>query len=912
MNDLASRLAAVLGKRMQGTGGSGQRDDKRGGQRDDPNRVWQIGLVVAGTEDKRATALAKLVQAVFPRVRCTTLNLRAVVKDYWVLRKNTKGTREIGPLGRESFALYMERLCTRTSPFVYDGFVCIDAGMAHHLLPERDVKGKQDTDYLHGMITEIFGKPVLFHFDPLNTYGFGYDPEHRAVYSFMSGFAVKKLHNRLLGRPGLERPTKFIVPQSAADMRACAKLLSRAALIAADIETSGGYISVIGFAAHVPGLDYTPIVVIPLMTNMDDTGRYWADDALTGYAMDVIGEILANPAPKCFHNGSYDLTYIFRYGWTVENFIFDTMHMLHALWPTMPKALYIGASMFLSNYRYWKDDGKDVDDAGKVKWQVPNTPEKTYNYWLYNGLDCANTLELCLALLRYWFGEDNGEFPEWSAGFGYVWRNYVREFSLQYGPAFYMSMHGMRVSDERQFALKRKLMGEAIRAREDLCELLDDQDFNPNSAAQVQHVLYDVLNITPLPRKGRSTDKRIVRAFADIHPIYATVINAIAAAKEPMNNVSKYGDMEMWAGRWWAQLKAGNTTTGRFASSKHNLGYGTNLQNVPKSMRVMGMAEEGELLVSADYSQSDSYFVAFESGDEVMIQTVTDDRDTHAVHVEFFFGDSYDAVVAGAAANEPWVVHPVTGKRQIIKKVSHGTNYDMGGATMLMNIGKPAALAMINALLRSSNAGLFIKFLGLDTSKPPEHYLLAASSWNQQLLERSCEFAQALYYMRYPTLKRWKIDAVAQAWRDNGVIEMFGGSSTVMLCSPKTNPRFVPAAKGQGGTAGNINNAMLRLYLLCADMWAAGFRMVLQVHDELISAVPERRLDLVARKTAVMQMPCVIRGREFVVPVEAEISRSWSAKFSVPFKGLDEHDVDGYLNLVDEKERKLAAQLGLV
>ena len=140
---------------------------------------------------------------------------------------------------------------------------------------------------------------------------------------------------------------------------------------------------------------------------------------------------------------------------------------------------------------------------------------------------------------------------------------------------------------------------------------------------------------------------------------------------------------------------------------------------------------------------------------------------------------------------------------------------------------------------------------------------------------------------------------------------MFGDTATVMLCKPTKNPRFVPAAKGQGGTAGNINNAMLRLYFLAENMWRRGFRMVLQVHDELVVAIPEYALDLVAQKVAIMESPCTIAGRTFVVPVEAELSKSWSAKHTIVYKGLDKTSPADYLAAVLEKEQKLRKQLNL-
>jgi DNA polymerase I-like protein with 3'-5' exonuclease and polymerase domains len=166
--------------------------------------------------------------------------------------------------------------------------------------------------------------------------------------------------------------------------------------------------------------------------------------------------------------------------------------------------------------------------------------------------------------------------------------------------------------------------------------------------------------------------------------------------------------------------------------------------------------------------------------------------------------------------------------------------------------------------------------------------------------------------MRYPTMKTWKGQAVAQARMDGGVINMFGGSTTVMLCDPSKNARFVPASYGQGGTAGNINNAMLRLYFLADQMWREGFRMIIQIHDELVCSVPDGCYHLVAQKVAIMESPCTIHGRTFTVPVEAEMTRSWQAKWTTKFKGLDKADILTYDKSLDENEQAVLKSLGLL
>lgn len=1171
---------------------------------------FNIGVMIGAGNDKRGAQLARLLKREFPEANINTINMHAMVNGYWVTKANTKAKKIIGMGGRENFAKAMERIVTR-----YDAFVSADLAFANHVLPEQDVSALRDTDVLGGMLAEYAGKPILFLPDPLHLYGRQHDAEHQASYGLMFSFYIRKLHNRLHGYERPQRPMKFFVPTTIAHLRKCVEVAARSTLIATDVETANGFVSVVGFACNDPEHpNYIFTFVIPFVLRLENSnGLYWETELETKLAYDCLAEILANDVPKVMHNGGYDCSYFFRMGMPPNNFIYDTMIMMHSMWPTVSRALYMGASLFLPNYRYWKDDAKEVGEDDKQKWQVPNTIDRLGRYWKYNGQDCANTLELCLSILEYWEGDVAGYWPQPTYKFDFVWRTYMREFMLEFGPCMYMSMTGIRADRDRQEAMTYRLLGEAEKATERLRWIASNAELNPKAPAQIANLIYNGLGISGDRRKGETTDKRILQNLADKHPMIAQLIGAITSAKEPENNASKYGcaigdrkGFQYFKGSWWLyQMKAAATTTRRLASSKHNYGFGcvrptakaltptgwkamteikdgdlimqwengqlsfapctmnwfyesqsllcidheqlhlsmtkchrtvsmnnrgdrwaemsaadacrkgtrvypvagnfiggtirmpayaamlmadfsrdargwygsfkkrhkqlrvrelcahygleytetiearedyrrftirnaqiglpkkwgpwvleidrgdldalvfearhwdahvrddsfifftadreqaewfqtacaltgrgttmryveqnegsysttpmycvnvkprahcrvgrghwverpysgkvccptvpssfwlvkdgdyisvtgnTNLQNIPAEMREVCVAEDDEILCSADYSQSDSYFVAFESQDEVMMETVMDDRDTHSVHVEFFFGFPYDDVVAGAKAKLAWVVHPITGVRQIIKKVTHGTNYDMGGDTMLLNIRKPAAIAMIKALLGSKYAALLMKYIGLDMSKTPEYYNERVSLLGHDQLAKACEFAQALYYKRYKRLALWKKDSVKVAATNYGVIHMFGGSTTTMLCAPSANPRFVPAAYGQGGTAGNINNAMLRLFYLNQTMWDRGFRMIAQIHDELLTAIPRKHMELVDEKVAIMETPCTIHGREFTIPVEAELSLSWTKKKTIVWKGItDETPEAYYMTKLLEKETEVAA-----
>lgn len=833
---------------------------------------------------------------VFPKARITSINLRSTVSKYWVPKPNTKSTYKTTEEGREGFNRMWRKIAQYTS-----GVICFDFATATYILGEDFLKGHKDTSKIAGMVVEHEGIPVLFVNDPVVCYLRKFDPETQAQNRLQFNFHVKKLWRKVLGLPPLEKPVKFVVPKSFKELAVLTELAKNSKAMAVDIETTGLSISCIGFAIETDA-PYTLAFVVPFyMNDLEGNGLYWSNLANTKKAMDFVDEIMESEVPKCYHNGSYDMAYQFRWRFVPNNFIFDTFHMMHSTWPSVSRKLYQGAAMFCDNFVFWKDDGKDAAEDDKTKKHyMPTTFQGHANYWKYNAHDCAFTLELMLGILRLWTDTQAENYPTVRSGFKYVWMNYMREMAVQFGPCMYMTMVGMKGLPDRQELLDGALTGEADEKYTKLQAFLGWDNFNPNSPKQVSHLYYDKLAMPALKRYGRTTDKRLVQVHADNHPVWEDVISRVHGAKEPANNASKYGRLPLFNDRLLYQLKAGTTTTWRLSSAKHNYKFGTNGQNYPKSMRVFSGADEGYILASADYSQSDSYFVAFESQDITMIETVTNDKDTHAEHVEFFFGSPYEEVVRGNENDEDWVVHPITGQRMIIKKVSHGTNYDMGGDTMLINVRKEAAVAMVKALAASKNVKLFFQFMGIA-------HISDVHKWNASALAKACEFAQRLYYLRYKKLAGWKKSAVNEATAQFGVVPMFGGASTVMLCQPSDNPRFVPAAYGQGGTAGNINNAMIRLYYLNEDMWQAGYKLVLQVHDEIVSQVPEKKINLLSQQKNIMEAQCEIHGRSFVVPVSTSISYIWSEKYGIKYD--PQKPASKLIEAVKSKELKLLAEL---
>lgn len=128
--------------------------------------------------------------------------------------------------------------------------------------------------------------------------------------------------------------------------------------IAVDIETALGQIRTIAFCISPKSAFCIPFWEPPAK-------RYWPDTRSEVEAWGHVRTILQCPATKIFHNGAYDLQYLWRgMGISVRGHIEDTMLAHHALEPELPKGLGSLSATYLQ-IPEWKtmrnNDGKDEE-----------------------------------------------------------------------------------------------------------------------------------------------------------------------------------------------------------------------------------------------------------------------------------------------------------------------------------------------------------------------------------------------------------------------------------------------------------------------------------------------------------------------------------------------------------------------
>lgn len=679
-------------------------------------------------------------------------------------------------------------------------------------------------------------------------------------------YELQKAARWELGKQRQEPKFNYQVAQTVEDLATIRRLADQAKIITKDIETSGRMISCDGMSFLLP--DGTiQSWVIPFINTCKPRNLHWDTEEEEIIAWQTVKHVNSAAAPKCMMNGTYDCTYYLIYNVAPVNYFLDPMHMVHAVWQQAPKRLDVQTALFVDHSRYWKEDIKGDSDGDKGV--LPITPEGLANYWRYNALDTHNTLLVAVNVLALLC----------QPGMKWAFDNYVKEIELQLGPAFMMTMHGLNAIPERLDHKVAQAKAVASAALQELKIMADDPEFNPGSGPQLAHLLYDILgaqlpSVVKAKLSGRKTDvlptdEKTLELIKDQHPILSLFIDKLWEYKKAAANVSKFGSPYfLYKDRFLYKYSAAGTITWRFASSEHNLWCGTNAQNLPGPWREPYSADPGYLYVEIDYSQSDVYFVAFHSGDEDLIRNITDDRDTHSVHCEHFFKIPYADIVAGKKAKAAWVEDPLTGVRQVTKKVTHGGNYMMTAKTVFVQMGRAAVRAAAKALGVQNSENLADRDLVVVCEKLLQDYIPGL-------------------YKRMP---KWHAEVKQGAMRSGGrATNAFGFTVNVLgdIAKDQGIQRQLVAFYGQSGTAGNINRTLVDITyhssLIQRGMW-----LVTQTHDSLGFLVPCKDMkvahEMIGEVIQIMEQPCTINGRTFYVPAEASIGITWSKKSAMDYR----------------------------
>ena len=346
-------------------------------------------------------------------------------------------------------------------------------------------------------------------------------------------------------------------------------------------------------------------------------------------------------------------------------------------------------------------------------------------------------------------------------------------------------------------------------------------EFNILSPKQLGTVLFEELDL-PGKKKtktGYSTNAEVLEGIADKHPIVPLILEYRTLTKLQSTYVEGLLKEIRGDGRVHSVFKQTETRTGRISSAEPNM------QNIPvrkelgRNMRKFFVAEEGNTLVDADYSQIELRVLASVCGDENMQAAFKEGRDIHRSTAAQVFDLPEDFVTPEM--------------RSAAKAVNFGIIYGIGAFSLSKDIGVSVA-----------EAKRYIRNYLDNFSKVSE------------FMDKTVEDGIRNGYVTTIFGRRRMIPELQSK---NKVLQAFG-------------KRAAMNAPIQGAAADIIKLAMVAVYRRLKEE-NLDAKLILQVHDELII---ECREDLAERVSALLKEE-MENAVHLAVPMTADVhsGKSW-------------------------------------
>jgi DNA polymerase I len=340
-------------------------------------------------------------------------------------------------------------------------------------------------------------------------------------------------------------------------------------------------------------------------------------------------------------------------------------------------------------------------------------------------------------------------------------------------------------------------------------------EFNINSPKQLAEILFDKLQLPVLRRTGASrapsTAVEVLEELALAHDLPRQILEWRALMKLKGTYIDALPQLvHPETGRVHTCFNQAVAATGRLSSSDPNL------QNIPirtplgREIRGAFIADPGNVLISADYSQIEFRVLAHLSEDPVLIAAFQEGADFHERTALKIFG--------GESGRDPHAL------RSIAKMVNYALLYGKSAFTLSKDIGvtQQAAQEFIEAY-----------FAGFPRVR--------------QFIERTLEEARATSVVKTMYGRRRLVPELNSR---NGQIR--GAAERVAVNLPI-----------QGSAADIMKRAMIEVH--AALVAHPDTRMILTVHDELLFEVPKARAEEMAeivrdrmQAAAVLRVPLTV------------------------------------------------------
>lgn len=520
-------------------------------------------------------------------------------------------------------------------------------------------------------------------------------------------------------------------------------------------------------------------------------------------ALNILKEPLEDKSiPKIGHNLKYDIVILRQEKIHVKGKLYDTMLASYLLNPNKPA--HSLADVALEYLFYKKKTYKEI--VGKLHSfsEVPIDEATQY---------AAEDAELAMELRDILFKRLK------ESGLESLY--FDIEMPLIYILADIEEI-GVRINKDRLKEMSKELERELEIIELKIYEAAGER-FNINSPKQLSKILFQ--NIGLLPKKktktGYSTGMDVLEDLTRVHELPGEILNYRTLFKLKTTYVDVLPTLiNKKTGRIHTSFNQTATATGRLSSSEPNL------QNIPirgewgMKIREVFIANEGCVLLSADYSQVDIRILAHMSNDAGLIDAFKRDIDIHTETASKLFSISKKEI---------------TGEmRRIAKTVNFGIVYGISpyGLSVALNITQ-------------KEAGSYIE----------------------------------QYFKKHDGVRNYIVDTIKAAKKDGFVKTLvgrkrpipgiFSHNSTVR----QQAERLAINTPVQGTAADLIKMAMITIWNKLRER-NLKTKMVLQIHDELLFEVPENELESI-RDLIKYEMENAL-SLSVPLKVDVEWSKNWA------------------------------------
>jgi len=487
--------------------------------------------------------------------------------------------------------------------------------------------------------------------------------------------------------------------------------------------------------------------------------------------------------PKVAHNTKYDYIMLARHGLAVSPMTFDTMLAEFIVDPS-------SRNLGLKNLAFTRlgEEMTHIEDLiGKGKKQISMAEVAIESAAAYAAADAETTLRL-LPVMQKELERVNGA-------------KLLNEIEMPLVPVLAeMEMTGVRLDLPFLKKMSAELSKRLAEIEKQVFESVG-KPFNINSTQQLSDVLFNRLRLEP-PDKGRKTASGHYSTSADVleglsgkHPVADWVLEHRELAKLRSTYLEALpAAVDEKTGRVHTSYSQIGAVTGRLSSNNPNL------QNIPirtetgRRVRNGFIADEGNVLLSVDYSQIELRIVAHMAQDEAMIRAFRAGDDIHATTAAAVYGVALEAVTKDM--------------RRHAKSINFGLIYGMSA-------------------------------FGLTRS-------------TELTLAEAEDFVKA-YFTQFPGVKKY-LDGIRKQAAEVGYVETLLGrkryfpalQGKVNVQMKNREEREAINAPIQGTAADIMKIAMIRIpsALRAAALKA---KMLLQVHDELVLECPKEEMEQTAR-----------------------------------------------------------------